>query len=81
MNCRFGMRAEAVTCVQRADVANCGLNAPARRVTGRSTVVVRVTRERVFGCLALLALIFAWDATLRLDERALLPQGVLTAED
>jgi hypothetical protein len=80
MNARFSMQATAVNYARPTSVVNCDANVLARRATTRSTTVVRVTRERVFGCLALLALIFAWDATLRMDEQAV-PANVLTVED
>ena len=42
--------------------------------TSRSIVVARRRRERILACLALVMLIVAWDATLRLDERVSPPR-------
>ena len=44
----------------------------------RSLAVAKRRRERILACLALLMLIVAWDATLRLDERVSPPRMRMT---
>jgi len=44
------------------------------RIVARAIALSRRRRERVLACLALLMLLFAWDATLRLDERVAPPR-------
>ena len=44
-------------------------NTSASATSSRSLAAARLLRERVLAVLALVMLILAWDATLRLDER------------
>lgn len=43
-------------------------------VTSRSFVAAKRRRERILACVALVMLIVAWDASLRLDERSSPPR-------
>jgi hypothetical protein len=40
----------------------------------RSVIVAKRRRERILACLALIMLVVAWDATLRLDEQVSPPR-------
>ena len=44
------------------------------RAASRTLVSARRRRERILACLALLMLVVAWDATLRLDEQTSPPR-------